>query len=201
MLKPSLEKIKQHLDIKFDDAKKVYSDGLIEIQALPPNFGEMPPIANLFPVYDTDKAAERVFELNNKGYNLYFGVNPRKPGTVKNGTNEDIEISFWQFADFDTLESLENFKKSKNKPLPSIKVITGEVPHKRFHAYYHLENPCNDMVLWSQIQSGIIAHYKSDKVKDPRRIMRLTGTVSYPSRQKIEKGYQTSLVRIDNANF
>jgi hypothetical protein len=53
-----------------------------------------------------------------------------------------------------------------------------------------LEEPCRDLAAWRATQQAIAAHFGSDRsVINPSRIMRLGGTVSWPSEKKTAKGY------------
>jgi hypothetical protein len=52
------------------------------------------------------------------------------------------------------------------------------------------------MTAWRDQQAAIDDHFKSDSVKDSPRIMRLAGSVNYPSQKKMERGYRTEVVTI-----
>jgi len=82
-----------------------------------------------------------------------------------------------------------------NKLPPDITVITGTIPHERRHTYWQLTEPCFDMQLWVSKQVQIAEYCKTDgSVRNPSRIMRLPGTVSYPNYAKQAKGYVPELV-------
>ena len=78
--------------------------------------------------------------------------------------------------------------------VPDIIVITGTIPHERRHAYWRLLEPCNDLTLWRSRQLDRAERYQTDKaVTNPSRLMRIAGTVSYPNRKKLAKGYVPEL--------
>ena len=90
------------------------------------------------------------------------------------------------------MEALENFCK---KQKPDFVVITGKTPHLRAHTYWRLEQPCADMKVWRETQQRIASNFKTDpSVINPSRIMRVPGTVSYPSGKKRAQGYIDELV-------
>ena len=74
--------------------------------------------------------------------------------------------------------------------------MTGTIPHQRSHVYWELEAPCTDLGgAWREKQSGIATALNGDKVIDAPRIMRLAGTINYPSKTKMEKGYKPEIVK------
>jgi hypothetical protein len=123
-------------------------------------------------------------------------VNPRKPGTFPTARADarDIELAFFQFVDCDSQDSIDLLERA---PLPySLAVVTGHTPSPRLHAYWELEDPTFNMKAWSTQQCGLREHFKGDAVIDPPRIMRLAGTVNYPGRHKVCRGY-----RIENVTL
>ena len=53
------------------------------------------------------------------------------------------------------------------------------------------DRPLHDLAKWRVIQAGFAKAYGSDScVKNPSRLMRIAGTVSYPSPGKKVKGYE-----------
>ena len=59
----------------------------------------------------------------------------------------------------------------------------------------HFSEPCHDLELWETTQRRIAIEFKTDNaVVDFSRVMRLPGTVSYPSVAKQAKGYIPELV-------
>ena len=55
-----------------------------------------------------------------------------------------------------------------------------------------------DMSAWRQAQKALISEFQTDaSIHHPSRIMRLAGTISWPSADKRAKGYIPELVRLD----
>jgi len=80
-------------------------------------------------------------------------------------------------------------------PKFTMSVKTGTTPFARGHAYWELEEPCQNMDAWKEVQKSIAASLHTDPaVINPSRIMRVAGTVSWPNKKKQEKGYIPELV-------
>lgn len=143
------------------------------------------------------KGTQWAIDWNKAGQNVYVGVNPRKPGLepTKSATDKDIECCFFSFADLDGEESI-NIAMDGMPIQNTFTVNTGSVPTRRVHLYWEHETPCQNLVAWGDTQSGIANYFKGDRVIDPRRIMRLAGCVSYPTKKKAEKGYIPEIVSI-----
>ena len=89
----------------------------------------------------------------------------------------------------------------RNHPLvgqQAFHVVTGTQPSMRLHAYWQLAQPVRDMSAWRQAQKALIGEFQTDAaIHNPSRIMRLAGTISWPSADKRAKGYTPELVRLD----
>ena len=84
----------------FRNAQEEYPSGLIQLDYGFKALGW----GHTYWKYDQiDKAVEFGLNKNIEGYNLYFGLNPRKPdiNQKKSAEDKDIEIAFFQAADFD----------------------------------------------------------------------------------------------------
>ena len=80
---------------------------------------------------------------------------------------------------------------------PDLVVQTGSVPCKRYHAYWRLVEPCRDLSMWRQRQADIARRYGTDQaVVNPSRLMRVAGTVAYPSAAKMARGYIPELTTL-----
>ena len=75
-------------------------------------------------------------------------------------------------------------------------VDTGTIPNRRPHLYWQLEEPISNMAAWTQRQQGIAQTLQGDHVIDPPRIMRLAGTVNFPTQKKLQAGYQVERTTI-----
>jgi hypothetical protein len=197
LLEANIAEIDKHLDRLFRRARKEYVEGLCEIRCLDPA-EQRGALTQMFQLDKTDleAAAHWAAEKNREGWNVYVGVNPRKPKTTRSkaARAEDVEISFFHFADSDDAATSARIK---NGTLPySFVVITGTQPEIRIQTYWELEDACRNLTTWSQVQRAIHGTFASDEIHDPPRIMRLAGTVSIPTAKKLNRGYKTELTSI-----
>ena len=200
--KPDQKDIRQHLEVLFHRCPEEYPGGKLEIRCIHPveksNSGNKLIKYQQFKVVEDIAAAVKwAVEMNGAGFNVYVGVNPRKPNTAPfgAGSNEDVEISFFNFADIDNQESVDRVRQWEGTQY-TFSVTTGSHPCPRPHLYWELETPNRNMKAWTDVQAGIADMFKSDRVIDPARIMGLAGTVNYPDTKKSERGYRIEVVQI-----
>lgn len=144
-----------------------------------------------------DEAVDWIVSVNSKGYNLYAVRNPIR-GDLGSGSASDTDIvaSFFLWADCDDPAAAGNVHRFDG-PKWSAAVVTGQIPSTRVHTYWQLRDPCTDMAAWRDMQTTIAAHFGSDRsVINPSRIMRIGGTVAWPSTKKRERGYIDELTTI-----
>ena len=194
-LEPDAGAIAHHISTLFAPVAANYPDGMVEIAHGPNGIT----LANLFPLTRKGMGEAVAYAViqNSNGHNVYVGVNPRKPGTQDNkrASHKDVEVAYWHFADLDHEEAVTLARH--NLPLkPMMVVTTGTVPTTRPHLYWLLDEPVRNLKAWSERQSGIAQVLRGDKVIDAPRIMRLGGTVSYPSKDKVGRGYAVELTTV-----
>jgi len=163
------------------------------------------PVTECFTQDAIDRAVELAFRMNQKKMNVYVTINPVNPDAVikagKGATDSDILRAHYSFADADDLQGLDGLNTLAGLVEPDIIVTTGTIPHERRHAYWRLAEPCQDLHLWRETQKLIASKLKTDSsVCNPSRIMRVAGTVSYPSKSKLTRGYVPELVTLKVRN-
>jgi RecA-family ATPase len=136
--------------------------------------------------------------MNKAKANIYMCINPVDPISPipagKAAKDTDIMAAFYCFADADTKGAMENIMSFAG-PKFTMSVKTGTTPFARGHAYWELEEPCQNMDAWRDVQKAIAASLQTDPaVINPSRIMRVAGTVSWPNKKKQDKGYVPELV-------
>ena len=156
-------------------------------------------ITQIFTLEDVTEAVDLAIRMNAIKMNIYMTINPINPSAIiscgKGAKDNDIIRAHYSFADADDLQGLNGIKKLSITVKPDIIVITGTTPHERMHTYWRLMQPCNDMLLWKIKQEQIANQFQTDpRVINSSRIMRLPGTVSFPSTAKQRKGYVPELV-------
>ena len=195
--RPNLGMIRDHLEKLFHRARQDYPGSRCEI-AWSDARGQVTSGLS-FPTTPEglDEAAEEAVKRNEGGANVYVGVNPRKPSAPPfgRGSAEDVEVAYFQFADIDQPEGIDKLREKL--PLPyTMAVTTGRKPGPRVHPYWELEEPTTNLLAWRRQQRALAAYFHGDAVIDPPRIMRLAGTVSYPSEKKQTAGYEIEPVTI-----
>jgi hypothetical protein len=192
IIEPDLDAIQAHLSVLFEPCAEHYPGGLIELRHGPSfstsYFNSRPD--------GIAEAATFAANRNREGANVYVGVNPRKPATKRPAVDDDVAIAFWHFADLDSLDAVDNAGRRMKALPPTMTVTTGTEPHRRPHLYWQLEEPVGNMAAWTERQRGLAHSFGGDAVINPSRIMRLAGTVNYPTQDKLAKGYRMELTSL-----
>lgn len=197
MIAPDVESVRGHLDELFSIAEDFYAEGLIELRYGPP---EDLTHWRYFSVDAKGRqmAADFACAQNRHGRNVYVGVNPRRGPAIPSraGVTADIEVAFFHFADIDRAEAEARLLERAKEAPPHLLVMTGTVPNNRPHLYWRLDEPEFDLPAWSERQRAIATSLDGDMVIDPPRIMRLAGTVNYPTQNKLGRGYRVELTEL-----
>jgi hypothetical protein len=173
------------------------ADAVFEVRCL----GENRAIkSDFFTTSEIEKAVHFAERENNNRLNTYVTVNPLHPSVKDRQTaarDADVLSTCYVFADADDLPGFENLTKFVAAYPPDIIVETGSHPTRRRHAYWRPDEPITDLILWNVTQKLIANALSTDKaVVNPSRIMRLAGSVSYPSAKKLELGYMPETVKL-----
>ena len=173
--------------------------GSFEIRCLAEN---RKPVSQIFSLGEVGEATALADRMNAMKLNVYMTINPIDPDAVaksgKSAKDDDILRAHFSFADADDVQGLKGLSELFKLIEPDIIVTTGTIPHERCHAYWRLTEPCLDLTLWKERQMQIAIKFKTDKaVVNPSRIMRVAGTVSYPSRNKLTRGYVQECVTMN----
>ena len=71
------------------------------------------------------------------------------------------------------------------------------MPHFSNHIYYRFDEPMTNLSDWTEFQKLLVKELRTDtSIHNPLRIMRVAGTVSYPPKRKLERGYQVELTQL-----
>ena len=172
--------------------------GLFEIRCL----GEhRTPVVQQFTLSELNDAVRFAADMNSLKLNVYMVINPIDPNAIiasnKGATDGDILRAHYSFADADDQRGVSGITKLSELLPPDITVTTGTIPHLRCHAYWKLSKPCYDLQEWTDKQASIAAQFGTDpSIINPSRLMRVAGTISYPSSAKERKGYTPELVAL-----
>ena len=163
-------------------------------------------VSQIFALEAVSEATDLAVRMNTNKLNVYMTINPIDMDAVvksgKSAKDGDILRAHYSFADADDVQGITGLNELAGLIVPDITVTTGTIPHERRHAYWRLTEPCLDLPLWRERQKQIAVQFKTDKaVINPSRIMRLAGTVSYPSSSKATKGYVPELVTMHEGSI
>jgi hypothetical protein len=151
-------------------------DDIVEMRLL---LKDRPTIQQWHFAKDLSKQFDQWQQLNEQGYNVYIGVNPRKAFNTS-GDDNVLHGRFF-FADFDNIapgdgcgiwEFVSDLIYRAGLDTPDLAIFSGH----GIHTYWKLPEPMNDLDRWKKIQAGLAEKLDSDKaIKNPERIMRLPG--------------------------
>ena len=163
-------------------------------------------VSQIFALGAVSEATDLAFRMNANKLNVYMTINPINIDAViksgKGAKDGDILRAHYSFADADNVQGLNGLNELSGLIEPDITITTGTIPHERRHAYWRLTEPCLNLQLWKERQKQIAVQFKTDKaVVNPSRIMRVAGTVSYPSSSKATKGYVPELVTMHEGSI
>lgn len=141
------------------------------------------------------RLARHAAVMNGHGLNAYVVINPvresaplRRDGKLSGARDEDIVAAFFFWADGDDEEAAANIRNFAG-PRWTMAVTTGRVPSPRPHIYWRCDEPVFNLPAWTGIQKAIAARLSTDRsVVNPARIMRLPGTINWPTDKKAAKG-------------
>lgn len=186
--------IRRDLEYFTADWAELGGNPMIELRALGEN---LQPTVSKFALDWMADAVEFAVNMNALRRNIYMvrnPVSPRKGGSASDG---DIMAARYLWADCDDPAAAGNvFKFTGPKWMAA--VTTGRQPFVRAHTYWKLDAWCHDLDAWRAMQVSIAAHFGSDStVVNPSRIMRLSGTMTWPAAHKRDKGYVGEMVTLN----
>ena len=153
------------------------------------------PNTTRFSVHAIDDAVEHVVQMNKK-HNIYCVVNPVAQDAPEAAKDNDIKRAFFAFVDADEGGAADR-ARSCDLFSKEFEVVTGLKPHFRNHIYYRFDEPMTNLSDWTELQKLLAKELGTDtSIHNPSRIMRVAGTISYPPKRKLERGYQVELTRL-----
>ena len=195
---PNRTDIEVHLYALFSTTfVHLYPDAQIEIAFADMKGSQRPDAAKQFSAFRLEEAADFAAEKNAAGFNVYVGASLKKAGTKGRSGKGDTLTAAYAWADSDEMGGVERINKAlaENRLQTGIVVVTGSKPHLRIHTYVKLDGK----VTPDELENANVALktlFGSDDVADHSRLMRLAGTINYPTADKIERGYVAELVAL-----
>lgn len=195
--RPNVKAIRAHIEWLIEPARGAYDDALIEI-AYDDVEGGSPRAAKLFGLDELDEAVAYAFKTNLERKNLYIGAGLRLPDTKRFGrcSEADFYVATAVPVDID-IRYDEVRAKMATVVDDGLVVTTGLTPDRRSQHWTRLSAPCDEPSEFGHAFAALVQNVGADfKVKDAARIMRLGGTVTWPSEKKIAKGYVSEVTAV-----
>ena len=140
-------------------------------------------------------AVEHIEKMN-ATHNLYAVVNPVPETAPRDAKDKDIKRALFAFVDADDLGAADR-ARSSDLFVQAMEVITGKTPHLRNHIYYKFDAPVTAMSEWVDLQKMLATTLGTDeKIYNPSRLMRVAGTIAYPSSAKEKRGYKAEATEL-----
>jgi hypothetical protein len=198
---PNKADINAHLYALFDPAYvQAYPNAWIEIAFSYPGHGSVDEAKN-YRVFELKEAAEFAEAKNKAGFNIYVGVALRHGKEPRSGRAkfEHVLDSRFAWVEFDGAgddERVAAILKVHNLA-PTLVVTTGKIPHRRAHLYFKLDGTgAATSEKLAAANTSLMKLLDTDAVQDANRILRLAGTVSYPTADKRSRGYVDELTAL-----
>lgn len=192
-ISPDIETIKQHLRI-LTSGLSDYDDGRIEIGSLLHGNTES------FMFEDVvEKGAAFAEKNNSKGLNVYVVPSLIAPDAFPVGrcSDADFYAGGWVWCDIDDKHSPDDLKSKYANCPPTFAVVTATTPHRRVHLWWKLREAVQDPDTLREAVIGVVQALGGDiAAQNPTRLMRLAGTVNYPSDKKAAQGRVPELTRL-----
>ena len=153
-----------------------------------------PNIGRTFALGEIGDAISFVAWANARGFNCYVGVTLKRADTPAKGRSKTEHAALATALAVDVDGDFANCsRKLIAVAAPTLVVKTGTTPGSRGQIWFRLQ-PTGDMALWSEVNARSVAFCGGDANALGRyRLMRLAGSVFYPSPAKAARGYVTEL--------
>jgi len=133
-----------------------------------------------------DEVAEFAAVTNRiPGQNIYVGAALRKSDTPPFGRADDSDVLALPafYVDLDDAGAADAAKSRYRHCPPTAAVVTGRHPHLRVQLWWRHESPERDPALCRCQNRALALAFGGDiKVVNPSRVMRLAGSVAWPSK-------------------
>ena len=201
LLKPNLSDINAHLYALFAPAfVQNFSDAKIEIAWADPRTGNAVNRAEIFTAFDLEKSAVFAFQKNAAGLNVYVAPALRAETHLSGRANgRDIITARYAWCEYDGAGDAERVHAlcKANMLWPALVITTGTIPHRRDHLYFEIDGFATPADL-TAMGAGLKKLFSTDAVHNADRVLRLAGTVNWPSPRKTgpEYGYVPELTTL-----
>lgn len=187
-LEPDTRAILLHLVWLTHPAPSIAPDLRVEIAWGDPASG--PNNSRTYAIGDLKNAAQFAAWINRKGCNVYIGVTLKSADAPHEGRTaaNNAALATCLPVDSDT-QFVATADKLAMIARPELVVMTGRYPESRGQFFIRIK-PTLDLTAWETVHEWIVRKCGGDENALGRnRLMRLAGSVSYPSPKKVERGY------------
>lgn len=187
-LQPDTRAMLLHLLWLTFPARSIAPDLRVEIAWGNPDTG--PNLSRTYSLGELDSAAQFAAWINRKGCNVYVGVTLKSADAPHKGrmAADKAALATCLPVDSDT-QFVATADKLAMIAKPELVVMTGRYPESRGQFFIRIK-PTPDLSAWETAHERIVRKCGGDENALGRnRLMRLAGSISYPSPKKIERGY------------
>lgn len=191
-LRPKHETIDQHIKL-LTAGIPVSADLKVELAWGLPEQG--PCHAKCFNLYELGAAAAFANSINAQGCNVYLGatLKARSAPPGRRTSNRHAALATVLAIDIDH-DLVGCARRLPTQLRPRLLTVTGRQPTTRGHLWFQLR-PTSELELLDEAVQRAVEVCGGDAASRGRaRVMRLAGTVSYPSEAKVRRGYAPEVV-------
>lgn len=190
MIEPNPDQMRNHIEALFGGMQAAgIQDGRIELRTICKREGGAPRLDHrYFGVDETDEAVDWGAGKNREpNTHVYIGAALRDPNIFPAdfASDSDFHGATAYHLDCDEAGAWEKARKewTDRKIPPSFVTYTSRKPHTRAQAWWLLEEPQKDATAYhDQLKALAVAFHGDQTVCNPSRIMRLAGTINWPTK-------------------
>jgi hypothetical protein len=190
--RPNRSDMQHHLEWLRGSAYATHPELRFEIAWGDPGAG--PNSAKTFRLDQLEAAVAFAAWINSKGCNVYVGATLKRADAPDRGRtgSQHATLATALPVDFDG-DFVAGARKLGGLAKPQMMVITGRTPEVRGQLWIKIK-PTADMDIWNEVNRRSVCFCGGDRnALGTYRLMRLAGSVSYPSPQKRERRYVAEL--------
>jgi hypothetical protein len=186
MISPDAQQMLQHLEHLFGGDLDGCHEGRIELAWTDTRDGS-PRYAQVFGTDQFEELVERAVQVNTvPGQNVYIGQALRKSGIPPFGRCKDGDFlaltTFYVDIDDDVVAGARINYRHRGCP-PTAVVVTGRHPHVRAQMLWRQETPERDADVCRGLNRALADALSGDpSVINPSRVMRLGGSIAWPTK-------------------
>lgn len=156
--------------------------------------------SRIFSAHDLKAIIDFVTKANAARFNVYVGAALRQGNHPLSGRANKSHFAAARYAwiEYDAAGDHERVVAicKAQRLEPALMVVTGNTPYKRCHLYFLLAEAISNPDELKAANSALKELFGSDHVDNPAHVLRVGGTVNYPSPAKAARGYVTEVTTV-----